>query len=147
MHSPGVGEIQDEFFFSLFLFAALMSVMRWLISSACEDYIHRNYNPLNRSRFGCRYRWYAIALCLTFTALGAAGTYALEKPPTSEPPIFDSDHNVQVCTTLRSYHSVQYDSRYFAHETEPVVDDIYDPPSASSAFCTHEIGTCKHTRL
>eukprot|EP00892_Ulva_mutabilis_P004434 jgi/Ulvmu1/2362/UM013_0210.1 len=42
-----------------------------------------------------RIRWLAIAACLVVTLMGVVGTVRLESPPTSEPPLFESDHNVQ----------------------------------------------------
>lgn len=44
----------------------------------------------------CRWRWIAISLCVVASLIGTAGTIALESPPTSEPPIFEREHNVQV---------------------------------------------------
>ena len=46
-----------------------------------------------------RFRWVTIAACLVVTLMGVVGTARLESPPTSEPPLFESDHNVQVCPT------------------------------------------------
>jgi hypothetical protein len=43
-----------------------------------------------------RFRWITITFCLIITLLGCIGTARLESPPTSEPPLFEKDHNVQV---------------------------------------------------
>lgn len=52
-----------------------------------------------------RVRWLTIAACIIVTILGIIGTAKLESPPTSEPPLFESDHNVQV---RRPLHSTQH---------------------------------------
>jgi Sterol-sensing domain of SREBP cleavage-activation len=45
--------------------------------------------------FTWRIRWLAILICLGIAVAGAIGTAQLKQPPTSEPPLFQSDHNVQ----------------------------------------------------
>lgn len=42
-----------------------------------------------------RVRWLAIAAVLAVSIGGLIGTLKLESPPTSEPPLFHKDHNVQ----------------------------------------------------
>lgn len=98
-----VGVIFDYVFkcASAHTLALLPDVLHWACTVCCSSLIHL-YSCGRLVGDICRYRWFAIGVCLLATAVGTAGTIALEAPPTSEPPIFDSDHNVQVCDDIRS---------------------------------------------
>lgn len=43
----------------------------------------------------CRVRWLAVALVVGAAVAGTIGTINLRQPPTSEPPLFEHEHNVQ----------------------------------------------------
>lgn len=43
----------------------------------------------------CRVRWLAVALVVGAAVAGTIGTINLQQPPTSEPPLFEHEHNVQ----------------------------------------------------
>jgi Patched family len=51
-----------------------------------------------------RARWVALLLCLAVGIAGAIGTAKLTQPPTSEPPLFNRDHNVQARHVLTLRH-------------------------------------------
>lgn len=43
----------------------------------------------------CRFRWLAVLMVIGASVAGGIGAMKLTEPPTSEPPLFHVDHNVQ----------------------------------------------------